>query len=54
VLAVSNHVWGEHAATAFVILPVILSGYRSGPRWFMALADCDAAEMFGAFDAGIG
>jgi len=37
-----------------VISPVILSGYRSGPRWLMALADCGAAEMFGAFDAGIG
>jgi hypothetical protein len=39
---------------AFVISPVILSGYRSGPRWLMALAHCDAAEMLGAFDAGIG
>jgi len=36
-----------------VISPVIPSGYRSGPRWLMALADCDAAEMLGAFDAGI-
>jgi hypothetical protein len=42
------------AAIAFVISLVILSGYRSGPRWLMALADCDAAEMLGAFDAGIG
>jgi hypothetical protein len=38
---------------AFVISPVVLSGCRSGPRWLMALADCGAAEMFGAFDAGI-
>jgi hypothetical protein len=42
------------AAIAFAISLVILSGYRSGPRWLMALADCDAAEMLGAFDAGIG
>ena len=39
---------------AVVILPVVTSGSCSGPRWLMALADCDAAEMLGAFDAGIG
>jgi hypothetical protein len=45
---------GDDAATiAFVISPVVMSGCRSGPRWLMALADCDAAEMLGAFDAGI-
>jgi hypothetical protein len=33
---------------------VVVSDCRSGPRWLMALADCDAAEMVGAFDAGIG
>jgi hypothetical protein len=32
----------------FVISPVVMSGYRSGPRWLMALADCNAAEMLGA------
>jgi len=39
---------------AVVILPVVTSGSCSGPRWLMALADCDATEMLGAFDAGIG
>ena len=43
----------DTATIAFVILPVVMSGYRSGPRWLMALADCGAAEVFGAFDAGI-
>ncbi len=43
----------DAVTNAFVIWPVILSGYRSGPRWLLALADCDA-EMLGAFDAGIG
>jgi hypothetical protein len=43
----------EAAAIAFVISPVLMSGCRSGPRWLMAPADCDAAEMLGAFDAGI-
>ena len=38
------------AAIAFVIL----SGHRSGPRWLMALADCDAAEMLGASMLGSG
>jgi hypothetical protein len=33
---------------------VVSFGYRSGPRWLMALACCGAAEMLGAFDAGIG
>jgi len=44
----------EVASIAFVISPVVTWLYRSGPRWPMALADCAAAEMFGAFDAGIG
>jgi hypothetical protein len=44
----------EVATIAFVISPVVKSHYRSGPRWLMAFADCNAAEMFGAFDAGIG
>jgi len=44
----------EVATIAFVISPVVKSDYRSGPRWLMAFADCHAAEMFGAFDAGIG
>jgi hypothetical protein len=43
----------DAATIAFVISPVVMSGCRSGPRWLMALADCDAAEMLGAFDAGI-
>jgi hypothetical protein len=43
----------DTATIAFVISPVVMSGYRSGPRWLMALADCGAAEMLGAFDAGI-
>jgi hypothetical protein len=30
-----------------------MSDCRSGPRWLMAPAHCDAAEMRGAFDAGI-
>ena len=30
---------------------VVMSGSRSGPRWLMALADCNAAEMLGAPDA---
>ena len=34
---------------AFVISSVVMSSYRSGPRWLMALANCDAAEMLGAF-----
>jgi hypothetical protein len=51
--------YGVHAASscaatiAFVISPVVMSNCRSGPRWLMAFADCDAAEMLGAFDAGI-
>jgi hypothetical protein len=44
----------EAATIAFVISPVVKSGYRSGPRWLMAFVDCNAAEIFGAFDAGIG
>jgi hypothetical protein len=44
----------DAATIAFVISPVVMSGYRSRPRWLMAFADCDAAEMLGAFDAGIG
>jgi hypothetical protein len=44
----------DAATIAFVISPVVMSGYRSRPRWLMALADCDAAETLGAFDAGIG
>jgi hypothetical protein len=43
----------DAATIAFVISPVVVSDCRSGPRWLMALADCDAAEMLGAFDAGI-
>ena len=43
----------DAATIALVISPVVMSGCRSGPRWLMALADCDAAEMLGAFDAGI-
>jgi hypothetical protein len=39
---------------AVAISPVLTSDSRSGPRWLMALADCNAAEMLGAFDAGIG
>jgi hypothetical protein len=38
---------------AVVISAVLTSGSRSGPRWLMALAACNAAEMLGAFDAGI-
>ena len=34
--------------------PVLTSDSRSGPRWLMALAACNAAGMLGAFDAGIG
>ena len=44
----------DAATIAFVISPVVMSAYRSGPRWLMALADGNAAEMLGAFDAGIG
>jgi hypothetical protein len=44
----------DTATIAFVISPVIMSGYRSRPRWLMALAYCGAAEMLGAFDAGMG
>jgi hypothetical protein len=36
------------------ISPVLTSGSRSGPRWLIALADRNATEMLGAFDAGIG
>jgi hypothetical protein len=43
----------DAATIAFVISPVVMSDCRSGPRWLMAPADCDAAEMLGAFDAGI-
>jgi hypothetical protein len=43
----------DAAAIAFVISLVVMSACRSRPRWLMALADCDAAEMLGAFDAGI-
>jgi hypothetical protein len=43
----------DTATIVFVISPVVMSGCRSGPRWLMALADCSAAEMRGAFDAGI-
>jgi hypothetical protein len=39
---------------AFVTSAVVMSDYRSGPRWLMALADCNAAETLGAFGAGIG
>ena len=44
----------EAATIAFVISPVIMWGYRSRPRWLMALADCNAAKRLGAFDVGIG
>jgi hypothetical protein len=44
----------DTATIAFVISPVIMSGYRSRPRWLMALADCGAAEMLGVFYAGMG
>ena len=44
----------DTATTAFVISSMIMSGYRSGPRWLMAFADGNAAETLGAFDAGIG
>jgi hypothetical protein len=44
----------DAAPIACVISPVVPLGYRSGPRWLMVLTDCDAAEMLGAFDAGIG
>jgi hypothetical protein len=44
----------DAATIAFMILPVVMSAYRSGPRWLMTLADGDAAEMLGAVDAGIG
>ena len=43
----------EAATIVFVISPVVTWGYRSGPRWLMALVYCNAAERFGAFDAGI-
>src|ERR1700729_366230 len=39
---------------AVAISRVLTSGSRSRPRWLMALADCNAAEILGAFDAGIG
>jgi hypothetical protein len=42
------------ARIAFVISLVVMSGYRSGPRWLMALADCNAAETLGVLVAGIG
>jgi hypothetical protein len=42
------------ATIVFVISPVVMSDYRSGPWWLMALADCNAAVRLGAFDAGIG
>jgi hypothetical protein len=44
----------EAATIALVISPVVMWGYRSGPRWLMALADCNAAERPGAFDVEIG
>jgi hypothetical protein len=44
----------EAATIAFVISSVVTWGYRSGPRWLMALADGNAAERLGAFDCGIG
>jgi hypothetical protein len=44
----------EPATIVFVISPVVMSSYRSGPRWLMALADCNAAVRLGAFYAGIG
>jgi hypothetical protein len=34
---------------AATISPVVTWGYRSGPRWLMALADGNAAERLGAF-----
>lgn len=37
-----------------VILRVVTSGSCSGPRWLMAFVDRNAAEMLGAFNAGIG
>ncbi len=43
----------EAATIAFVISPVVKSDYRSGPRWLMAFAGCNAAKMPGAFDAGL-
>ena len=55
--AYSSPVAPGPSATATIasgISPMIMSGYRSRPRWLMALADCGAAEMLGAFDAGIG
>jgi hypothetical protein len=33
---------------------VVTSGSRSRPRWLMALADGNAAEMLGALDAWFG
>jgi hypothetical protein len=45
---------GTRSTAKVTNAPVIPLGCRSGPRWLMALADCDAAEMLGAFDAGIG
>jgi len=44
----------DAATIAFAISPVVMSAYRSGPRWLMALADGNAAELLGVFDAGIG
>jgi hypothetical protein len=44
----------DTARIAFVTSLVVMSGYRSGPRWLMALADCNAAETLGVFGAGIG
>jgi Family of unknown function (DUF6893) len=35
------------ATIAVVISPVVMSAYRSGPRWLMALADGNAAGMLG-------
>ena len=37
-----------------VVPPVVTSGCRSRPRWLMALADGNAAEMLGAHDAWFG
>jgi hypothetical protein len=34
-----------------VVSPVVMSGGRSGPRWQMALADCNAAERLGTLHA---
>jgi hypothetical protein len=39
----------DAAPIACVISLVVSFGYRSGPRWLMALADCGAAEVLGAF-----